>query len=240
MGEKKQKICFIVCPISSEDSDIRKNSDKLLKHLIQPVCNKLGFEAVRIDKHFHNEQITDEIIRYLEEAELVIADTTTNNPNCFYEIGYRKAISKPLILIRSIGENLPFDISGINSLSYNLQDLDNVEEFKEKLEGNISILDFEKSFSKNKTDKNSDEILNKIFQLLLSLENKLDLINTENKGYNKNIASFTAIISSLIQKANNSHPKTEEEYVLSVFKEAIKNPDNFSKIMAMVDAPNKK
>lgn len=221
MGEKKQKTCFIVCPISSEDSDIRKNSDKLLKHLIQPVCNKLGFETVRIDKHFHNEQITDEIIRYLEEAELVIADTTTNNPNCFYEIGYRKAISKPLILIRSIGENLPFDISGINSLSYNLQDLDNVEEFKEKLEGNISILDFEKSFSKNKTDKNSDEILNKIFNLLLTIDNKMD-------KFNSNIISeITRNFVSSVDKKN------ENEVMLQFLKTVLENPKHINSLVEL-------
>lgn len=221
MGEKKQKTCFIVCPISSEDSDIRKNSDKLLKHLIQPVCNKLGFETVRIDKHFHNEQITDEIIRYLEEAELVIADTTTNNPNCFYEIGYRKAISKPLILIRSIGENLPFDISGINSLSYNLQDLDNVEEFKEKLERNISILDFEKSFSKNKTDKNSDEILNKIFNLLLTIDNKMD-------KFNSNIISeITRNFVSSVDKKN------ENEVMLQFLKTVLENPKHINSLVEL-------
>nr|DAM91791.1 MAG TPA: CMP/hydroxymethyl CMP hydrolase [Caudoviricetes sp.] len=221
MGEKKPKTCFIVCPISSEDSDIRKNSDKLLKHLIQPVCNKLGFETVRIDKHFHNEQITDEIIRYLEEAELVIADTTTNNPNCFYEIGYRKAISKPLILIRSIGENLPFDISGINSLSYNLQDLDNVEEFKEKLEGNISILDFEKSFSKNKTDKNSDEILNKIFNLLLTIDNKMD-------KFNSNIISeITKNFVSSVDKKN------ENEVMLQFLKTVLENPKHINSLVEL-------
>ena len=221
MGEKKPKTCFIVCPISREDSDIRKNSDKLLKHLIQPVCNKLGFETVRIDKHFHNEQITDEIIRYLEEAELVIADTTTNNPNCFYEIGYRKAISKPLILIRSIGENLPFDISGINSLSYNLQDLDNVEEFKEKLEGNISILDFEKSFSKNKTDKNSDEILNKIFNLLLTIDNKMD-------KFNSNIISeITKNFVSSVDKKN------ENEVMLQFLKTVLENPKHINSLVEL-------
>lgn len=221
MGENKQKICFIVCPISSEDSDIRKNSDKLLKHLIQPVCNKLGFEAVRIDKHFHNEQITDEIIRYLEEAELVIADTTTNNPNCFYEIGYRKAISKPLILIRSIGENLPFDISGINSLSYNLQDLDNVEEFKKKLEGNISILDFENSFSKNETDKNSDEILNKIFNLLLTIDNKMD-------KFNSNIISeITKNFISSVDKKN------ENEVMLQFLKTVLANPKSMQSLITL-------
>lgn len=239
MGEKKQKTCFIVCPISEKGTETRDRSDQLLEYLLEPVCKELGFEVIRIDKLPHNNSITNEIFKFLNEADLVIGDTTDDNPNCFYEIGYRTALQKPIILVRENGSKLPFDVAGINTYIYQLNDLRAVSDFKDKLKSTISTLSFE--VTKNTKDNtNSDEVLNKILQLLLGLDNKLDLITLENKGHNKNIASFTAIISSLIQKATNNQPKTEEDYVLSVFKEAIKNPDNFSKIMAMVEAQNKK
>ena len=76
MEEKKQKTCFIVCPISDEGSEIRERSDTLLKHLIKPVCeNELDFKVIRIDKLPHSNSITTEIVKNLKEADLVIADT---------------------------------------------------------------------------------------------------------------------------------------------------------------------
>ena len=38
------KKCFVVCPISDEQTDIRKRSDQLLKHIITPVCHACGFD----------------------------------------------------------------------------------------------------------------------------------------------------------------------------------------------------
>ena len=89
------KNCFIVCPIGNEDTETRKRSDSLYKHVILPVCKETGFEAIRIDKENTTGSITEEIFKHLNEDDLVIADLTENNPNAFYEMGYRSALNKP-------------------------------------------------------------------------------------------------------------------------------------------------
>ena len=179
MEEKKQKTCFIVCPISKEDSEIRKRSDTLLKHLIKPVCEEeLNFKVIRIDKLPHSNSITAEIVKNLKEADLVIADATDNNPNCFYEIGYRAALLKPLILIRNSEKNIPFDVAGTNIIDYKLDNLDAADDFKSKLKETISILDFSSKSESKKIDNSSDETLNKIFNLLLTIDNKVDKFNS--------------------------------------------------------------
>lgn len=223
MEENKQKTCFIVCPISDEGSEIRERSDTLLKHLIKPVCEEeLNFKVIRIDKLPHSNSITTEIVKNLKEADLVIADTTDNNPNCFYEIGYRSALSKPLILIRNSEKNIPFDVAGINIIDYKLDNFDAADDFKSKLKDTISILDFPSSKSEiKKVDNSSDETLNKIFNLLLSIDNKVD-------KFNSNIISeITKNFVSSVDKKN------ENEVMLQVLKTALANPKNMQSLITL-------
>ena len=62
--------------------------------------------------------IIADITRRLQEADIVIADTTPQNPNVFYELGYAHAIGKPTIVLAEKGRELPFDVSGFRTLFY--------------------------------------------------------------------------------------------------------------------------
>ena len=128
-----EKICFIVCPIGSEGSDVRKRSDQLLKHILQPVCSEIGLKCIRVDELNLSDTITQTILENLKNADLVIADITDHNPNAFYEIGYRTALGKPIIHLKNKSDNIPFDISAIRTFDYDLTDLDMVEELKNRL-----------------------------------------------------------------------------------------------------------
>lgn len=129
----EQKICFLVCPIGEAGSDIRNNSDQLLKYVIEPVTESKGYNVVRADKIFDTDTITDTIMKYLDEAELIIADLSGRNPNVYYELGYRAALQKPLIQLIKCGETLPFDISVRRTFPYDLSDPDKIEEIKRTL-----------------------------------------------------------------------------------------------------------
>ena len=85
-----KKKCFVVCPIGADESDVRKNSDSLLKHIIKPICESCEFEVVRVDQINKSDSITNTILESLETNELVIVDVTGHNPNVFYEMGYRQ------------------------------------------------------------------------------------------------------------------------------------------------------
>ena len=121
------KKCFVVSPIGNEGSEVRKNADKLFKYIILPVCESCGFTAERVNHMNDAGSITDKILENLDAADLVIADVSGQNPNVFYEMGFRKRTGKPIIHLRGQGETLPFDISAIRALEYNLTDLDSVE-----------------------------------------------------------------------------------------------------------------
>ena len=84
-GADNVKYCFVVSPIGEEGSEIRANADKLLKHIINPVCQSCGLSVERVDQVNDSDSITQTIIDKLLSADLVIADISGHNPNVFYD-----------------------------------------------------------------------------------------------------------------------------------------------------------
>lgn len=136
------KDCFIICPLGMVNSDARKKSDTLLKHVFQPVLDNNNYKAIRADQIPKVGLITSQIINLIIESPLVIADLTDSNPNVFYELAIRHATRKPYIQVIEKGQKIPFDISGIRTIEIDLKDLDNVENAKKEIEDHI--LEFEK------------------------------------------------------------------------------------------------
>jgi len=138
------KDCFIICPLGANNSDTRKRSDKLLKHIFKPILKKNGFKAIRADQIPKVGLITTQIINLIIESPLVIADLTDANPNVFYELAIRHAIRKPYIQVISKGQKIPFDLSGIRTIEIDITDLDNVENVKKNIED--QILEFKRGY----------------------------------------------------------------------------------------------
>lgn len=229
------KKCFIVCPIGDEGSETRKRSDKMLRHVITPVCKECGFEPTRIDQENKNGSITDGILKHLNEDDLVIADLTENNPNAFYEIGYRAALKKPAVHLMAKDSSIPFDVSAIRSFSYDLADLDSVEELKERLIQTIKSIDFDsqessKNSPANNTDNHSSNnnfnmiamlILQEIYKLQDNVKKMSETL--ENKD--------SAAVSVLADKLTNATPKSPETVVLETFiSKMFDNPEQLLKL----------
>lgn len=162
------KKCFIVCPIGEDGSNVRKNSDQLLNHILKPVCAEKGFECIRIDELSNSGSITESILKHLNEANLVIADLTEHNPNAFFELGYRTALGKPTIHLKRKDEKIPFDISSIRTFDYDLTDLDSVSEVKNRLSQAIDTFDFSNSNTvptSTPTDNFNPQILAHLFKI---------------------------------------------------------------------------
>ena len=91
----------------------------LYTDVIKPTCEKFGLEAIRADDIYKCDLIINDIARSIEEASVIIADVTTDNPNVFYEVGYAHGIKKATILLSDrTREKLPFDVSGFRTLFY--------------------------------------------------------------------------------------------------------------------------
>ena len=110
-----KKICFVIMgygckkdPDSGETLDL----DKTFYHIIQPVVKNLGFECIRCDKNSNSGLIDKVMYEYIWNADLVIADISTLNPNAMYELGVRHTL-KPstTVIIAEEKTNFPFDVN---------------------------------------------------------------------------------------------------------------------------------
>ena len=149
MADTNEKICFVIAPIGEPGSGIRKRSDQILEHIIRPVVESCGYKAVRADEIAEPGIITNQIIRHVVEAPLVIADLTGQNPNVFYELAIRHAVRKPLIQIINKVEDIPFDVGSMRTIVVNHQDLDSVKEAKAEMKRQIQSLEKSSSSLEN-------------------------------------------------------------------------------------------
>lgn len=89
----EEKKCFVVSPIGQLGSEIRKRSDQIFKYVIAPCVNTFKYKPVRADDISEPGIITNQIIQYIIDSPLVVADLTSYNPKVFYELAIRHAIS---------------------------------------------------------------------------------------------------------------------------------------------------
>lgn len=141
----KKKTCFVIAPIGDDESETRKRSDQILKHVISPPLDECGYKAVRADKIEKPGVITSQVIQHVIEDPLVIADLTGRNPNVFYELAIRHAIRKPFIQIIQKGERIPFDVAGTRTINIDHHDLDSVGEAIKEIINQIKSLEQDSS-----------------------------------------------------------------------------------------------
>jgi hypothetical protein len=136
-----EKECFVIAPIGEAESDTRKRSDQILKHVITPALKECGYKATRADQISEPGMITSQVIQRIVDDPLVVADLTERNPNVFYELAIRHAIRKPLVQIIKKGEQIPFDVAGTRTIHVDHHDLDSVEQAKTEIIAQVKALE---------------------------------------------------------------------------------------------------
>jgi hypothetical protein len=133
----ERPICFVISPIGKEGSEARGRADKVLKHVITPVADECGYEAIRADKISEPGMITTQVINHILNDPLVVADLTGHNANVFYELAVRHATRKPYLQIIQKGEPIPSDVAGMRTIDLDHTDLESVAIAKEEIERQI-------------------------------------------------------------------------------------------------------
>jgi hypothetical protein len=139
--KKNGKTCFVISPIDKPESEIRKRSDQVFKHVIGAVVEPIGYRPIRADQIAEPGIITSQVIQCVVDSPLVVADLTGRNPNVFYELAIRHAIRKPLIQLIKAGEQIPFDVAGTRTINIDINDLDSVEQAKKELAKQIESIE---------------------------------------------------------------------------------------------------
>jgi nucleoside 2-deoxyribosyltransferase len=132
--------CFVISPIGPTDSDIRRQADKVLKHIIRKSLEPLGFKVIRADAISEPGTINLQVMKRIVDSEIVVADLTGTNPNVMYELAIRHAIGKPVILLLKSSEKIPFDIATERTIFYDLSDIDSVENTRDALSQQVQFI----------------------------------------------------------------------------------------------------
>jgi transcriptional regulator with XRE-family HTH domain len=131
---------FVVTPLGDIGSNTRKLADKIYKNIITIACS--GFTScqlpLRSDMYRNSNSVTQEIRDDLNSADIVIIvlfedseDINTkskDNPNVYWEFGWRAATNKPFVVLRENNYKTPFDVADTRNIEYSknivLQDED--------------------------------------------------------------------------------------------------------------------
>jgi hypothetical protein len=102
------------------------------KKLLKPDLEAAGYIAERADSRLDQQNVLRDIVRGIAEADLIVADLTSLNPNVFYELGVAHGLEIPTVLISQVVEEVPFDLRSYRVQEYSVH-FDKVDEFREKL-----------------------------------------------------------------------------------------------------------
>jgi nucleoside 2-deoxyribosyltransferase len=68
--------------------------DNVCTNAIEPALKACGLDPKRVDKHEEGGPLKSEIIKFLERADIIVADLTDERPNCYLEVGYAMGLDK--------------------------------------------------------------------------------------------------------------------------------------------------
>jgi hypothetical protein len=115
---------FVIMQIGNPDLDA------VYDRVMVPALRACGLDALRVDRHNAGGLLHSEIIGFIEEAQIIVADLTHERPNCYLEVGYILGCGRFTSLIltaredhrtdsasyRPGGPKVHFDLSGYDIL----------------------------------------------------------------------------------------------------------------------------
>ncbi len=124
------KKCFVIMPITTPEFALDKyeNDKHHFEHvydgLFKPAIEKAGLKPIP-PKFKGSKLIHGEIIKNIEEADMVFCDISILNPNVFFELGIRTALNMPVCLVMdNKTEKIPFDTNMIHHHTYKSEMMD--------------------------------------------------------------------------------------------------------------------
>ena len=108
--------CFVMMPFASPLGGYYET-------LYKPAIEKAGLQPVRADAEiFGAGKIMDQVWAGIRRAKVLVAELTSRNPNVFYELGLAHALRKPVVLVSSNEDDVPFDLKHIRVIYYDVKD----------------------------------------------------------------------------------------------------------------------
>src|SRR4030095_12083027 len=114
-GERPVAHAFVAMPFSDAFDGLWR--------AIRSACLTCRIAATRVDQSHLHENIWDEICESIRSNDFVIAVASPQvsagpHPNVMLEIGYARALHKPVLLLTDAPDSLPFDLRTQRALRY--------------------------------------------------------------------------------------------------------------------------
>jgi hypothetical protein len=125
---RRMGYCFVLMPFSLEMNEVFRT----IRDSVEG--DPWNFHCQRADDFFAGGHILADVLRGIEEAELLVADLTGRNPNVFYELGIAHMVKQPseiILLTQDIG-GIPFDLQPLRCIPYT-QTMDGGRKLKDDL-----------------------------------------------------------------------------------------------------------
>lgn len=113
---KAGEVCFVMQPFAPPLGDYYEK-------IYRPAIEKAGLQPLRADNEiFGTGKIMDQVWSGISSAKVLVAELTGRNPNVFYELGLAHALRKPVVLVSSSEDDVPFDLQHIRVIYYDVTD----------------------------------------------------------------------------------------------------------------------
>ena len=114
-GTPPKARAFVAMPFSAGFDDVWR--------AIWSACVACQVGATRVDQSHRHENVWDEVCAAIQSCDFTIAVAAPEasgvpNPNVMLEIGYARALNRPVLLLTNAPETLPFDLRTQRALIY--------------------------------------------------------------------------------------------------------------------------
>lgn len=140
-GERHTCACFVLTTPAPPGTEIRQHTDGMVEYVIEPAVSDLGYRIVRMDAISEPGLVSDEVLRQLRNAELVVADLSFADATVMYALGVRHSFGMSVVHICTPSSTFPFDVDGVEAVVIDLADLGSVRRGRKKLVATIEGLD---------------------------------------------------------------------------------------------------
>lgn len=116
--------------------------DKRYDDVFAPGIREAGLEPYRVDRDPGVSIPIDDIETGIRNAELCLAEITTDNPNVRFELGFAIAVPKEVVLVCSEDRKsrFPFDVQHRNIINYKTEAPQDFDELRRKITARIQAI----------------------------------------------------------------------------------------------------
>jgi hypothetical protein len=111
------------------------NTDSNLYYLLTEVLEQEGLSIFRPDRLYSGGDWQSEILAAIRKSDVFIAAMDDLNPNVLFELGYALGAGKNVLLLRSEGTKVPFDVAALPMKTIDRFDVTTAGEIAEWIRG---------------------------------------------------------------------------------------------------------